>query len=277
MSRPTDLSTILTPELMKRFHEDGAVVLRGVFSTYWVELVRRGIQRNLEKPSKYAEWLKTGEKSGVYFNDYCNWKEIPEFREYVQNSPAAEVAGTLLRSEWVKFYHEHVLNKEPGTEKPTPWHHDQSYYPINGDKVCSIWMPVDPVSLNNTLRLVCGSHRWGWFIPRKFATENDYISSSADDLHEYKSIPVYDIDSGKYRILEWAVQPGDCIVFHMRTVHGAAGNSSISYQRRVLATRWLGDDATLTTRPWEVSPPIEAVFEEPPCLEQLPTIWSSVK
>ncbi|XP_069688283.1 uncharacterized protein [Periplaneta americana] len=236
MSRPTDLSTILTPELMKRFHEDGAVVLRGVFSTYWVELVRRGIQRNLEKPSKYAEWLK-----------------------------------------WVKFYHEHVLNKEPGTEKPTPWHHDQSYYPINGDKVCSIWMPVDPVSLNNTLRLVCGSHRWGWFIPRKFATENDYISSSADDLHEYKSIPVYDIDSGKYRILEWAVQPGDCIVFHMRTVHGAAGNSSISYQRRVLATRWLGDDATLTTRPWEVSPPIEAVFEEPPCLEQLPTIWSSVK
>jgi len=37
--------------------------------------------------------------------------------------------------QWVKFYHEHVLNKEPGTEKPTPWHHDQSYYPINGDKV----------------------------------------------------------------------------------------------------------------------------------------------
>jgi hypothetical protein len=37
--------------------------------------------------------------------------------------------------QWVKFYHEHVLNKEPGTEKATPWHHDQSYYPINGDKV----------------------------------------------------------------------------------------------------------------------------------------------
>jgi ectoine hydroxylase-related dioxygenase (phytanoyl-CoA dioxygenase family) len=35
-------------------------------------------------------------------------------------------------------------------------------------------------------------------------------------------------------------QPGDCVVFHMRTVHGAAGNSSVSHQRRVLATRWLG-------------------------------------
>jgi ectoine hydroxylase-related dioxygenase (phytanoyl-CoA dioxygenase family) len=29
-------------------------------------------------------------------------------------------------------------------------------------------------------------------------------------------------------------------VFHMRTVHGAAGNSSVFDQRRVLATRWLG-------------------------------------
>jgi len=36
------------------------------------------------------------------------------------------------------------------------------------------------------------------------------------------------------------LQPGDCVIFHMRTVHGAAGNSSVSHQRRVLATRWLG-------------------------------------
>ncbi|GBM03869.1 hypothetical protein AVEN_225047-1, partial [Araneus ventricosus] len=34
----------------------------------------------------------------------------------------------------VAFYHEHVLVKEPGTDKETPWHHDQSYYPIDGEK-----------------------------------------------------------------------------------------------------------------------------------------------
>ncbi|GFX26753.1 hypothetical protein TNCV_1839261 [Trichonephila clavipes] len=34
----------------------------------------------------------------------------------------------------VSFYHEHVLVKEPGTDKETPWHHDQSYYPIDGEK-----------------------------------------------------------------------------------------------------------------------------------------------
>ncbi|XP_033609002.1 probable phytanoyl-CoA dioxygenase isoform X2 [Cryptotermes secundus] len=237
-----------------------------------LQLVQRGIQHNLQEPSMYAEWLKVSNNGGVYFNDYCNWKKIPEFQEYIYNSPAAELAGNLMCSEWVKFYHEHVLNKEPGAEKATPWHHDQSYYPINGDKVCSIWMPVDPVSLDSTLRLVCGSHRWGrWFKPRKFATESDYISDVFS--HTYESVPVEEIESGKYHILQWAMQPGDCVVFHMRTVHGAAGNSSATHQRRVLATRWLGEDACISTRPWKESPPNDAVFTKPPSLEQLPTIW----
>ncbi|KAJ9575249.1 hypothetical protein L9F63_025801, partial [Diploptera punctata] len=149
-------------------------------------------------------WGRTGENTGTYFNDYCNWKKIPEFQEFVEHSPAAEIAGNLMECEWVKFYHEHVLNKEPGTEKPTPWHHDQSYYPINGDKVCSIWMPVDPIPLDSTLRLVRGSHQWGWFKPRKFATENDYLPQILPD--SYDSIPVEEIDSGKHYILEWSIE-----------------------------------------------------------------------
>jgi len=53
--------SVITPELVRRFNEDGAVVLRGVFSAYWVEVVQRGIQRNLQELSKYAEWLKVSE------------------------------------------------------------------------------------------------------------------------------------------------------------------------------------------------------------------------
>ena len=51
---------------------------------------------------------------GAYFNDYCNWEKIPQFRDFVFNSPAAEIAATLMRSKYSVFYHEHVLNKEPG-------------------------------------------------------------------------------------------------------------------------------------------------------------------
>jgi ectoine hydroxylase-related dioxygenase (phytanoyl-CoA dioxygenase family) len=43
--------------------------------------------------------FQVGDSGGVYFNDYCNCKKIPEFQEYIYNSPAAELAGTLMCSE----------------------------------------------------------------------------------------------------------------------------------------------------------------------------------
>lgn len=64
--------------------------------------------------------------------------------------------------------------KDPSTPKKTPWHHDQSYYPIDGDQLCSIWIPVDEVDLQSSLKFVKGSHKFGWFMPRKFATAKEY-------------------------------------------------------------------------------------------------------
>ena len=89
----------------------------------------------------------------------------------------------IYSSAFSVFYHEHVLVKEPSAKIPTPWHHDQSYYPIDGEDICSIWMPVDPVPLEATLKFVKGSHRWNkWFVPRKFETSNNYtvISPTQD-------------------------------------------------------------------------------------------------
>ena len=44
-------------------------------------------------------------------------------------------------------------------------------------------------------------------------------------------------------------QPGDCIVFHMRTVHSSHGNN-LPTPRRAFSTRWLGDDTIKGERPW---------------------------
>jgi len=243
---------------VQEFQRDGAVLLKGVFSQEWLDKVQEGISKNLENPSQYGERLKVGE--GAHFDDYCNWTWIDEFRDFAFNSPAAEIAAKLLNSKQISFYHEHVLNKEPGTSKITPWHHDQTYYPIDGFKVCSLWMPINPVPLKTSIQFVAGSHRWPeWFHPRKFATEKNYPlknGSTTKIERQYVDIPVKDIDAGKWPILQWECQPGDVVVFHMKTVHGAPGNTSTTTHRKVLSTRWLGDDAVFATRPWEISPPI---------------------
>ena len=97
------------------------------------------------------------------------------------------------------FYHEHILVKEPSAKIPTPWHHDQAYYPIDGEDICSIWMPIDPVPEEATLKFVQGSHKWNqWFFPRKFKTSKNYeVISKKHDLR-YTKLCFLDKETGKF-------------------------------------------------------------------------------
>ena len=40
-----------------------------------------------------------------------------------------------MQSQTVQLFHDHVLVKEPGTSKDTPWHSDGPYYFVNGQKL----------------------------------------------------------------------------------------------------------------------------------------------
>jgi hypothetical protein len=63
-----------------------------------VDVVKNGIARNVKNPSPLGENLKASPKEGAYFNDYCNWTKIEEFGEFVNKSPAASIAGQLMKS-----------------------------------------------------------------------------------------------------------------------------------------------------------------------------------
>ena len=78
----------------------------------------------MSEPGPYAaENLKQGE-AGRFFDDYCNWTRISEFEQVIRQSQVGQVAATLMQSDSVQMFHDHVLVKEPGTSKPTPWHQD---------------------------------------------------------------------------------------------------------------------------------------------------------
>lgn len=271
----------VTRHEIESFQRDGAVCLRQKFEQRWLDLIAEGSERNLAAPSEYAESLSTEGSSGRFFSDYCNWREIPAFREFVYHSPAAEIVARLMGSEQAIFYHDHLLIKEPGTQRETPWHHDQPYYPVNGRHMCSLWLPLDPVPLETSLQFVKGSHAWDrWFVPRKFATSKDYAIEEATAGEEreriaFESVPDIEGHPEKYEILSWELNPGDCVVFHGLTLHGAAGNRSQTTARRALSTRWFGDDARFAERPWEISPPITGGLEpgDSMACETFPVIW----
>lgn len=162
----------------------------------------------------------------------------------------ADIAATIMGSPTAQFFHDHVLVKEPGTSKSTPWHQDMPYYFVEGTQSVSFWIPVDPVG-DATLRLIAGSHKWGKFVlPVRWLAGGDFYPGKND----YLPVPDPDADPGKHRVLEWAMEPGDAVLFDFRTVHGARANMASS-RRRAFSMRWLGDDIRYCERPGRTSPP----------------------
>ena len=238
---------LLTKAHIDTYQRDGVVLVKGLFADH-VETIRAGIEANMAAPGPYAaENLKEGE-GGRFFDDYCNWTRIPEFRDVVHNSPVAQVAADLMQSETVQVFHDHVLVKEPGTAKPTPWHQDAPYYFVDGRQTISFWSPVDPVT-DASVRCVAGSHLWqNQVLPTRWLSEEDFYPGEEDYM------PVPDPDAEGMAITEWAMQPGDAVAFHFGILHGARGNET-AQRRRAFSLRLVGDDARYVERPGRTSPP----------------------
>jgi ectoine hydroxylase-related dioxygenase (phytanoyl-CoA dioxygenase family) len=248
---------VLERELVEAFRRDGAVCVRGVFSADEVALVERGIERTLAAPSERALVASRPDDPGRFVEDFCNWRAVPEYEEFVRVSPAAQIAGELLGSERVRLFHDHTLVKEPGTTQRTPWHQDQPYYNVEGAQVCSLWMPVDPVDRASTLEFVAGSHAGPWLMPRTFmdAEARWFPEGSLTEL------PDIDADPDAYPIVGWELEPGDAVYFHMLTLHAAGG---VTRRRRAFSVRLLGDDAVHAPRPWRTSPEFPGLADELP-------------
>ncbi len=259
-----DLSMIpeghVHPEKIARYHEDGAVLLRGLYAN-WVDTLRAGLQRNLDRPMDYAfpcESVPEGEP-GRYFDSYCNWVLIPEFFEFVTRSNAASVAGQLMQAEQAQFFHEHSFCKEPGTQQATPWHQDLPYYCVDGRQTASLYVALDATPAEVALRFVRGSHQWDRsFHPVSFLDGANFDT----DGELLEAVPDIESDPDQYEILVWDLEPGDCIAFDFRSLHGTTAGE-VKGRRRAVSTRWLGDDVTYCERPVLTSPPFSDVNLNP--------------
>ena len=245
---------------IESFEHDGAICLRTVFDQDWLNTLAQGLERNFADPGPDSTVYTEEGKPGGFYDDYCNWRRIGEYKDFVLHSPAAEIAGRLMRSSTARIYHEHVLVKEPGTQEVTPWHHDLPYYGVDGNQLCSIWLPLDPVPQAACPEFVAGSHSSGTlYYPRLFINHQNYAKGVAG----FDTMPNIDQHRDEYRILSWDLSLGDCIVFHMRTIHGAPATVGLKSRRRGFSTRWLGDDARFAERPWQTSPPYREVCLKP--------------
>ena len=259
----------ITDEQIATFDRDGVVLLPGLLANSVGELAG-AVAENMAAPSRFERTYRPADGTAPFFQDYCNWQRIPGYRNAVLHSEMGEAAARLMRSKTARFFHEHVLVKEPGNSMPTPWHQDQPYYLVQGAQSVSFWVPLDPVPQEIALEYVAGSHKWGKdFRPERFDGTSLYAgddSERAPDMATRKS---------EFEIRTWAMQPGDAVAFNFRTLHGAPANTTTN-RRRAVSFRWVGDDAYFVKRNGKTSPPFpDLEFEDGAPFQgaEFPLVW----
>lgn len=227
---------MLTDEEVQRYREDGVIMVKQAIAPNWIAMLEAGVEEARNNSSLLGKFMSR--KVEGYQMDIFLWKRIDVLRDLIYYGPFAHWAQQLMGSNEVRFFYDQMFVKEPGTNAPTPWHQDLSFWPIRGEQICSFWIPCDAVTRESSgLLYVKGSHKW----PQRFkAYSPDYVAALIDDTMD--EIPDITGNPEQYDLIDWEMEPGDMLVFHPLTLHGSFGNGSRVRRRRALALRWIGDD-----------------------------------
>ena len=209
---------IETDACIEQYRRDGVAMLRGAFDPVWCERLLPRARALAIAAEEEARAI--GERPALR----GLWRTEPLFRDYALNSGAAALAATVTGSRGVRMAIDQLWAKPPQSRRITRWHFERAGWPVTGEKLPSVWMPLTPVAAENCLEFAAGSHRW----PREVA-----------------SLDFVDVDAqrgeGTVQVLAWDLAVGDAVVFHPLTYHAAFRNTARDW-RLAVATRWIGDD-----------------------------------
>jgi len=232
-----------TAQEIETFRCDGVVCIRNAIDADWIERLRAATEAVIARPGPFGAAYGDDGDTGTFFGDLYVWTFNETFRDAALTSPAGGIAGALMESTKANLFYDHLLVKEPGSSAPTPWHHDLTYWCVEGWQIASVWIPLDAVDRSNgAVEYVRGSHLWD-----KRYQAQDFLKRDLFKDDALEAIPDVEADRDAYDIVSFEVEPGDCIVHHALTLHGAPGNVS-DRRRRAVAIRYTGDDARYAVR-----------------------------
>jgi ectoine hydroxylase-related dioxygenase (phytanoyl-CoA dioxygenase family) len=274
------------------FWEDGVVCLRGVMPAAWIARMRDAVEialtssattdlsamgdalgaagapLTLDASVATASSATAGAPRGQFRAGTDHWVEQPEFLAFAADSPLPGIVAGLLRSGQVWLYEDSLLVKEPGTAERTAFHQDLAYFHLDGDQVCTVWVPLDPVDADTgAVQYVRGSHRDRTSFRPNFFVTTDAIPGTEGEVVADRT--------GDPDLVSFVTAPGDVVVHHARTIHGASGNRTADRRRRAVSVRYAGDDTVFRVKPGAPTKPhhTDLVDGDPLTEPACPRVW----
>ena len=157
------------------------------------------------------------------FTDYCpavlaydtgflNIARVPEILDMVEQLIGPDFA----------LWNSSFFAKPARVGTKTPWHQDGEYWPIRPLATCSVWIAVDPATIENgCLRVIPGSHR------RRELGEHDF--NGADGLSLPLEIRADQFDETTARDI--VLDAGRISLHDIYLIHGSEPNRSDNARR----------------------------------------------
>ncbi|MBB4932382.1 ectoine hydroxylase-related dioxygenase (phytanoyl-CoA dioxygenase family) [Lipingzhangella halophila] len=217
------------------FERDGFVKLSGVLDRGTLEQVEPDITDKV-RALNTTDDVPYGERSVLQkaFLQVGNlWRNSQGARDLVFSHRLAHIATQLLGVEGVRLFADQALYKQPSGDI-TPWHADQYYWPIDSDRVCTVWIPLQDTPLEmGPLAFARASHRF------EYGRDLPISEDSERQLQEA-------LARERFETVQQPFELGD-VSFHLGWTFHRAGQNEASSPRRVMTVIFL-DAATRVSR-----------------------------
>ena len=95
---------MINKNIIKDYNNNGVVVLRNIVSKKWITILKRGLKKNFKNPSKYKCVYEINNKKELFYDDYCNWNKIDEYKNFIYKSDIGRIAKELMQSKKVNVF-----------------------------------------------------------------------------------------------------------------------------------------------------------------------------
>lgn len=235
MQPPLDSDYALTEAQRTHYQEKGWVLLRGLATPDEVAAYREVITRVTQEVAQRYKPLEERDTYGKAFIQVGNvWLRDDAAKGFTLARRFAKVAAELMAVDGVRLYHDQALYKEAGGGF-TPWHQDQQYWPLDGVRCTTLWMPlVNCDAAMGTMRFASGSQALGYLGPLNISDDSE---TRLANLVAERGFPIEEAGD---------MAAGDATFHNGWTLHGAPGNASPDRCREVMTVIYYEDGAVIS-------------------------------
>ncbi|MCU6713023.1 phytanoyl-CoA dioxygenase family protein [Paenibacillus sp. J5C_2022] len=224
----------VTEEQIQFYRDNGFVQVDNILSQEELEELREALGEVMGADGGRS--MQTSSEGSAYYrvlNQRVNtWRDHGGMARFVLSSRFADAARQLSGYNGVRLFHDHALFKMPGDSKPTAWHQDWPYWPMNEARAMSIWIALDDVDERNGCMM---------FVPKSQRIRNLKMIDLVEPQDLFADEGAKEVDRNSAAIVR--MKAGSCTFHDGLTFHYAHANAT-DRPRRALAIVYMEDGTT---------------------------------